>query len=213
MDELIDSRLRTAIEDLQLPRILIGHRIISVGDESALMPPEVPAFERSVVAVRRASGAARVVARELLAHVGLPGRALPKASSGAPIWPAGIVGSLSHDRSIAVAAVALNRDYRALGIDIEPGEPLPCDLIEIVATPQERETIGDDALRMRLLFAAKEAVYKAVYPLDQTFLDYHDVQVDFARCQATSRFGQRVDLRFCVSTHIVVVAFQKGHDG
>lgn len=208
MAEQFDASLKAAIERMELPRVLIGHRHILPGDEHALTLQEAAAFETSVIAVRRASGAARVVARGLLTQVGLPGQALPKAGSGAPIWPKGIVGSLSHDRSIAIAAIAFSRDYRALGIDVEAAEPLPGDLLDMVATPQERVDIGGDALRARLLFAAKEAVYKAVYPIDQTFLDHHDVEVDFARHRAATRFGRRVELRFCISTHLVVVAFE-----
>jgi 4'-phosphopantetheinyl transferase EntD len=212
MAELIDPQLKTAIEGLELPRILIAHRIITPGDEHALMPQETAALQKSVAAVRRASGAARVVARELLSQLGLPGRALPKASSGAPIWPEGVVGSLSHDRGVAIAAIARSRDYRALGVDVEAAEPLPGDLVDLIATPRERADLGDDARRARLLFAAKEAVYKAVYPLDQIFLDHHDVEVDFSRHQATTRFGRRVELRCCVSTHIVAVAFERSGD-
>src|SRR3989440_8524351 len=103
-----------------LPGIMIGHRLISPGDEHALLPEEAPAFASSVVKVRRASGAARIVARQLLARLGYRQCPLPKAPSGAPIWPAGVVGSLTHDSRVAVAAVATSRDVGALGIDVEP---------------------------------------------------------------------------------------------
>jgi 4'-phosphopantetheinyl transferase EntD len=89
--------LQTAIDALSLPGILIGYREISSGDEHALMSEEVAAFATSVVAVRRASGAMRIVARQLLGQIGLAGCVLPKGSSGAPIWPNGVLGSLSHD--------------------------------------------------------------------------------------------------------------------
>jgi 4'-phosphopantetheinyl transferase EntD len=157
--------------------------------------------------VRRASGAARIIARDLLAKIGLPRCALPRGNGGAPIWPAGIVGSMSHDSRVAVAAVARRRDVSALGIDIEPAEILPSDLLELVATAQERTEIHNDPCRGRLLFAAKEAVYKAVYPLDHTFLEYHDVQIDLSLGRGFVRGGRSVELRFCVSSHLLVVAF------
>lgn len=202
-----DSSLHAAIDALSLPGITIGHRLISLGDEHALMPEEVGAFASSVVKVRRASGAARIVARQLLAQRGYAECALPKAPSGAPIWPAGVVGSLAHDSRVAVAAVGMRADFSALGIDIEPAEILPSELLDLVATPQERARIGEDPYRGRLLFAAKEAVYKAVYPLDQTFLDHHDVQVDLASRRAIVRNGRVVELRFCIATHLVALAF------
>ncbi len=62
--------------------------------------------------------------------------ALPKASSGAPIWPTGNVGSLSHDSRIAVSTIGLRRDFSALGIDIKTADPLPSRLLNLVATPQ-----------------------------------------------------------------------------
>lgn len=207
-----DSTLQTAIDALSLPGIKIGYRVILPGDEHALMPEEAVAFARSVTAVRRASGAARIVARRLLAQAGLGECALPKASSGAPIWPRGIVGSISHDSRVAVAAIAMRREFSALGIDIEPAEALPPDLLDLVATPKERVEIGEDPCQGRLLFAAKEAVYKAVYPLDQTFLDHHDVEINFPLRRAVVRYGRSVELRFGVSSHLLAVAFLRAGD-
>jgi 4'-phosphopantetheinyl transferase EntD len=206
----LDPTLRSAIDAVALPGITIGHRLILPGDESALLASEADAFASSVVQVRRASGAARLVARELLAQLGVAHGALPKARSGAPIWPEGIVGSLAHDSLVAVAAVARSTDVMAVGIDIEPAEPLPAELLDLVATPWEQQRIADDPFRGRLLFAAKEAVYKAVYPIDGNFLDHHDVRVDLADRKAIVRGGRVVQLRFCISTHIVVLAFLSG---
>src|SRR5262249_59963041 len=84
---------------------MVGHRLISPGDEDALWPEEIPPLASSVDKVRRASGAARIVARQLLRRLGQPECALPRGSGGAPRWPTGIVGSLAHDSSVAVAAV------------------------------------------------------------------------------------------------------------
>jgi len=100
----------------------------------------------------------------------------------------------------------MRRDVAAIGIDIEPAELLPPELLEMVATPQERRRLGDDPYRGRLLFAAKEAVYKAVYPLDRVFLDYHDIEVDLAGRKAVVPNGRAVELRACMSAHLVVLA-------
>ncbi len=202
-----DPLLQSAIDALALPGILIGHRLIMPGDEDALLPQEHHSFASSVVKVRRASGAARIVARQLLAQLGYAQCVVPKAPSGAPIWPAGVVGSLTHDSQVAIAAVGRCGDVAALGIDVEPAESLPSDLLDLVATAQEQLEIADDPYHGRLLFAAKEAVYKAVYPLDQTFLDHHDVQINFAERKATVRNGRIVELRFGISAHLVVLAF------
>ena len=172
------------------------------------MKEEVPALAASVVKVRRASGAARIVARQLLTQLGYANCALPKGPTGAPVWPAGIVGSLAHDSRVAVAAVGMRADVGALGIDVEPAECLPSELLDLVATPQERLNLGDDVYRGRLLFVAKEAVYKAVHPLDQTFLEHHDVEINLSERTAVVRSGRVVELRFSISAHhLVALAF------
>jgi 4'-phosphopantetheinyl transferase EntD len=171
------------------------------------LPEETDAFASSVLKRRRASGAARIVARELLAQLGCSYMtALPKSASGAPIWPKGIVGSLAHDSRFAIAAVGRRHDVAALGIDIEPAESLPFDL-DLIATPRERLKIGSYRYIGRLLFTAKEAVYKAVHPLDNIFLEHRDVEIDFDARKATVRGGRVLDLRFCISTSLVTIAF------
>ena len=202
-----DPAFQSAIDAVSYPGVMIGHRLISAGDEYALKAEELPAFAGSVIKVRRASGAARVVARQLLHRIGYPECAIPKSSSGAPIWPEGIVGSLAHDSNIAVAAIAARRAFEAIGIDVEPAEMLPPDLLDLVATPKERLRISDDPYRGRLLFVAKEAVYKAVNPVEHVFLDHHDVEIDFEQRKAFVRTGRVVDLRFAVATHLVALAF------
>jgi 4'-phosphopantetheinyl transferase EntD len=207
---VLETSFEAAVQAVSLPGLLIGYRAIADGDEHALLAAEMPAFAASVTSVRRASGAARIVARELLARLGHPDRPIRKTEGGAPQWPAGIVGSMSHDARIAVAAVARASDYGALGIDVEPAEVLQPELLDTVATPRERSEIERDPFGGRLLFAAKEAVYKAVYPLDRTFLEHHDVEVDLSRRQARVPSGRVVDLRFSAADHLVVLAFLRG---
>ena len=202
-----DPVLARSIDALAMPGILIDHRLISPGDELALLPAELGAFANSVVKVRQASGAARLVVRTLLPQLGHVYQAVPKADTGAPIWPEDIVGSLAHDARVAVAAIARRRDFQSLGVDVEPAEPLDADLLDLVATPGERRRLAEDPCRGRLLFTVKEAVYKAVHPLDGVFLEHHDVEVDLPSQTAAVRGGRSVSFRFSASTHIVVLAF------
>jgi 4'-phosphopantetheinyl transferase EntD len=197
-----DSVLQDAIERFNLPGVKIGYRLILPGDECALYPEE--AFDAPGPKVRRASGAARLAARNLLSR---PPCAVPKAPSGAPIWPRGIVGSLAHESDVAVAAVARQRDFVTIGIDIEPAAALSPEIVETVATPREQLSLHAYAYGGRLLFVAKEAVFKAVADLDQIFLSHHDVEVDFAKQEAVARNGRRVELRFSISSHLLALAF------
>src|SRR5438270_2668318 len=99
------SPLARAIEAMSVPGILVDHRPIADGDELALLSAELAAFAGSVLKVRRASGAARIVARTLLSRLGHAPQAIPKSTAGMPVWPEGIVGSMAHDAEVAVAAM------------------------------------------------------------------------------------------------------------
>jgi 4'-phosphopantetheinyl transferase EntD len=203
----INPSLQRAMESLALPGLLVGHRLISPGDEDALTPEEAASIASPLPAVRRASGAARIVARQLMQRLGLASAAITKDPSGMPIWPAGFVGSLAHDSTVAVAAVARSQDFRAVGIDIEPALPLPADMRDLVVSESERDTLGADPLAERVVFAVKEAVYKAVYPLDRVFLEFADIQVGLKGGWAVTRAGRTLSFRYCVASHIVALAF------
>lgn len=206
MSAPIDASLQGAIRLLSSPDVLVDCRTIRPDDDLALLPEEARSIASPLLRVRRASGAARALGRELLTRLGQAPSAIPKAESGAPLWPAGVVGSFAHDGDVAVAAVAHSRAFGAVGIDIEPAEALPEDLRELVVTLRERPRLHEDPFQGRLLFAAKEAVYKAVAARDGLLLDYQDIDVDLATKQARLLDGRGVDLRHSISTHIVVLA-------
>jgi len=199
--------LEATLQDIALPGVWIGHRAIADGDEFGLLPEEQTAFAHSVVKVQRASGAARIVARELMKRVGIAPRPVLKGPAGMPQWPDGFVGSIAHDSTVAAAALACRTDHISIGIDIEPAEALEPDLIEIVATEQERAALTKTPLQGRLLFAIKEAVYKAAYPLDRAFLEFAHIEVDLGAGRAVTRTGRTLSIRHCVASHIVVLAF------
>jgi len=181
--------------------------VIGDADEALLLPEEARSIPARQPAMRRASGAARWVAHRLLANIGISDVAIPRAPSGAPVWPEGTIGSLAHDDDMAVAAVAPVGDIVSLGIDVEPAQPLPDDIFAIVATGADRIGAADRRLAGRLLFAAKEAVYKAAYPLDREVLGYEDIAVDLDSGRATTKTGRKVSLAYCVAPRVVVLAF------
>lgn len=205
-DGTVDLSLQRAIDSLSIPDLLIGYRMISQGDELALLPQEIMSLSFLAIERRRASGAARHVARKLMNLMGFADLPILRGTFGAPIWPAGIVGSMAHDDQIAVAAVGLRRDLDAVGIDIEPVNPLPPDMFEMIATPRERRAIAGNPLAAKLFFVIKEAVYKAVYPLDHEFLDFHDIDVDLASQRATTTTGRTLELHWCFFSRVLVVA-------
>lgn len=103
--------------------------------------------------------------------------------NGAPALPPGFVGSLAHDRDVVVAAVARVADVAAIGIDVEPDEPIERAVADLVVRPDDVVT---DALTA---FVAKEAAYKAWSWRGGGMLEHHDVRlvVDDLRFTAVAR--------------------------
>jgi 4'-phosphopantetheinyl transferase EntD len=186
--------------------VRVGARRIRPGDEAAFAAPGRPRTFANL-ARRRASGAARIVARSLLGEIGGDVHApLWRCSSGAPAWPGGFLGSLAHDDEFALAAVARAGAIAAVGVDIEPAEPLPDDILAVVASARERRSIDDDRVMARLIFAAKEAVYKAIHPLDGSTLEYDDIEIRLAEGRAVLRDGRSPRLILDVGPSLLVAA-------
>ena len=205
-DNTIDCSIKQAIDALAVPDLLIGHRLISKDDELTLIREEKASLPFTSLERLRASGAVRNVAREIMKSMGFVDFPILRSTCGDPIWPAGVVGSMAHNTQIAVAAIGLQRELEAVGIDIENVVPLPPDMLDLICTPLEIHAISDYPLGTKLLFVIKEAVYKAAYPLDHKFLDFHEIQVDPARRIAITSTGRKFTLHWYVSSHILAVA-------
>jgi len=104
---------------------------------------------------------------------------------GAPVWPPGVVGSMTHCDGYRAAALALDSQIRTIGVDAEPNLSLPDGVLGKVAGPDERAALSgyaavDPGVNWdRLLFCAKEAVYKAWFPLARRWLGFLDAHVVF----------------------------------
>ncbi|MFJ4159769.1 4'-phosphopantetheinyl transferase [Microbacterium testaceum] len=149
--------------------------------------PEEEAVIRDAVPKRRDEfRAVRRCARRALARLGHAPAPLLPGPAGAPTWPAGVVGSMTHCAGYGAAAVAERSQLSTLGIDAEADEPLPDGVLHLVARPDEITHLSAVASAGtfhadRLLFSAKESVYKAWYPLTQRWLDFDDVSVTIDR--------------------------------
>jgi 4'-phosphopantetheinyl transferase EntD len=155
-------------------RWALGH-----DDGGGLFPVEASAVAAAVPRRRAEFAAGRTAARRAMAALGVGPVALPVGDRRMPVWPPGIVGSITHCDGLAAAAVAWADDLAAIGIDAEPAVPLEPDVLALVATPVERSRL-DGALAGTVLFCAKEAFYKCWSALDGPVLEFHDVEVDFA---------------------------------
>lgn len=201
-----DPLLAQAMETLQAPGLLLGHRVITPGDEHALSPAERAGREKATLKVLRQSGAVRILARQLLKQLDLPDTELPRLPNGAPKWPDGVAGSLAHDRDMAVAAVMHSDGSSFVGIDVEPAEPLPPKVMEEISTPDEQRRYDADLLQSRVLFCAKEAVYKAFNSKTGQFLGFQDVEIDLDSGEAALKGGLSMSVSVVTAPRIVAVA-------
>jgi 4'-phosphopantetheinyl transferase EntD len=157
----------------------------------ALFPEEEKIVARAVESRRREYAAVRSCARACLGRLGYARVPILPSVGGAPTWPAGVQGSMTHCAGYAAAAVGPISRISAIGIDAEPDAALPDGVLDLVATPTERDRLavrqlGPDSPNWdRLLFSAKEAVYKAWFPLTGEWLDHEEVEILFDPQQGT----------------------------
>lgn len=121
---------------------------------------------------------ARSCARRALQQLGVAPVALPSGPHREPLWPQGHVGSITHCEGYRAAAVARREDVQSVGIDAERHDALPADVLSLVTTGNERDWLTHAPTGLhwdRLIFSAKESVYKAWFPLTQAWLGFDDV--------------------------------------
>jgi 4'-phosphopantetheinyl transferase EntD len=151
-----------------------------------LFPAEEKIIAQAVEQRRREYATVRSCARACLERLGYAPVAILPGDGGAPIWPSGVLGSMTHCAGYAAAAVGPLPQISAIGIDAEPDAPLPDGVLDLIATPAERDRLAVTQPRPggpnwdRLLFSAKEAVYKAWFPLVGEWLDYQEAEVSVA---------------------------------
>lgn len=168
------------IADL-LPATAVAVEVFGPLPGAALLPEEEPLVARAVDRRREEFTTARSCARQALAELGVPAAPLLAGPGREPLWPAGVVGSLTHCTGYRAAAVARSADIAAIGIDAEPHRPLPAGVLPRVALAEEMDALRGlprDVHWDRLLFSAKESVYKAWYPLARRRLGFSDAAVE-----------------------------------
>ncbi|GII96961.1 4'-phosphopantetheinyl transferase family protein [Sinosporangium siamense] len=153
--------------------------------EARLFPDEEAAIARAVERRRHEFVTVRVCARRALATLGFGPVPVVPGEARAPIWPPGIVGSMTHCKGYRACVVAWDHELATVGIDAEPAGPLPDGVLEAVSLPEERTRIkrlkaADATVPWeKLLFSAKEAVYKAWFPLQRRWLGFEEADIAF----------------------------------
>ncbi|MFD6431132.1 4'-phosphopantetheinyl transferase [Streptomyces venezuelae] len=155
--------------------------------DAVLFPEEEAVVANAVAKRRNEFTTVRHCARTALARIGVPPAPILPGHRGAPGWPDGVVGSMTHCAGYRAAVVARAGEVISVGIDAEPGEPLrDPDVLNLVADETERTLLASLASRQpatpwdRLLFSAKESVYKTWFPLTGRWLGFEDARVELA---------------------------------
>ncbi len=178
------------IEEI-LPAAAAGAEAFDDPPGVVLFPDEEALLVRAVDKRRREFGTGRHCARRALAALGVAPVPILPGDAGAPRWPPGVVGSITHCSGYRAAAVAFAREVITIGVDAEPDQPLPDGVLGLISLPGERARLGDLAAAApgtswdRLLFSAKESVYKAWFPLARRWLGFEDADITIGATDGT----------------------------
>ena len=166
-----------------LPAVVEIEQTTADAPDSVLLPGELSAVAGAVPRRRAEFATVRDCARRALSRLGHPSVPILPGPNREPLWPGGVVGSLTHCYGYRAAAVARASDILTLGIDAETHEPLPDGVAELVTVGDEPHLLARLAVAVpgvtwdRLLFSAKESIYKAWFPLAHAWLDFTECEL------------------------------------
>ena len=149
-----------------------------------LHPLEQALVSHSVDIRKAEFGDARWCAHQALSDLGeWNHEPILRGERGMPLWPRDITGSMTHTEGFRAAVVAPKTHVRSMGLDAEPAQPLPREVISSIARPGEMpqlERLQDEGIECadRLLFCAKEATYKAWFPMTHRWLGFEEAEID-----------------------------------
>ena len=126
----------------------------------------------------------RICAGEVLSKLGTLGQpVLRDPQTREPLWPEGISGAITHSGNWAAAAAGKTSDVSGIGIDLEDLErQVDSRISRHVCIPEEQKWLqecGEDFLEqnLKIIFSAKESIFKAFFPYTRTYLHFHDARI------------------------------------
>ncbi len=183
------------VAEASLASLLPNTTVVREGDlrsEATLVEGEARFVSRAVSRRRHEFASGRSLARDALRAFGHSSALIPSDKFGAPLWPTGIVGSITHTANYVAVAACHDTVMGGLGIDAEQQGRVHPGLLTEIATAQELacadpaiQNIGD------LLFSAKESVYKCIWPVSGLEVGFLDLQIHF---EQAGRFAVHCDL-------------------
>src|ERR1700690_841941 len=135
-------RRRQVIEEILPPVVATGESFDDILD-APLFPEEEALLAKAVDKRRREFTTARACARAALSKLGVPAVPIVPGFRGAPQWPAGVVGSITHCDGYRACAVAHENDIVTIGLDAEPHAELPDGVLKAVSLAPERERVAE----------------------------------------------------------------------
>lgn len=147
-----------------------------------LYPDELSITEGMISKRKEEFKAGRLLAKKILENFNVNCFPILQNNDRTPIWPEGIVGSISHDHKRCIVAVCANSDYKSVGVDVETNKRIKSQLWNRICTDHELTEINKmmPSLRQQfaaIIFSAKESFYKCQYPLTKQFVNFHDVEI------------------------------------
>lgn len=181
-----EAALRSLASPVFGGRCGLGIVRVDSADAPSLFAAEAEAMRHAIPARAREFAAGRAAARQALRWSG----PIPMGPDRAPVWPEGWAGSISHAADWAVAVV--QRGGLLVGVDLEQDEDLPAETLSEVLTPAETQRFGGDLRVARRIFAIKEAVYKAQYPVTGEIFDFQMLDVSLVESRFFATFQHPV---------------------
>ncbi|MBY6140894.1 4'-phosphopantetheinyl transferase superfamily protein [Leisingera daeponensis] len=211
-------------ERLALVRPLFAANVALAGADPLGTPAEPLAEEaaglspNAVKKRRNEFAAGRDAVHQAMRQLGVSPAPVQVGSDRAPVWPAGLVGSITHTKSCAMAVLAREGEVQALGVDVEEDTPLKAELLPAICSEREQAWLRrqDNPGQMaKVIFSAKEAAYKAQYTLSRAFygFDGMELELDLAASAYQAFFtadrppflrGEAVGGRFAVGAGLIM---------
>lgn len=182
--------VEAALQSLFPAGVAVAAEQVGTSGASTLWPEEREAIAGAVPQRVAEFAAGRTAAHKVLTALGQSPAPLPMGPDRAAIWPAGLSGSIAHDRGLAIAVA---RRGAPLGVDLEPDAPLDEDLWHIICTRTELDRLDRDiGRRVRHVFCAKEAVFKAQLPDARAMFGFEVLEVTLAEGRFDAQFRASV---------------------
>ena len=180
-EETASSVSDLTFEDL-FPRSSVVGVPPAVAATERLYPEEASSVAGAVEKRRLEFTLGRACGRAALVHLGASAGPITVDPERAPVWPRDVVGSITHRSHLAAAAVAWQSHFAGIGLDVETAAQLSPKVTARVCTAAELDWISSHpapkgACWGTVIFSAKEAVYKAIFPLTRRWLGFSDVEI------------------------------------